>query len=84
MFGGCDEHDVWIARVQNETVRINVLGPIGAGPALPATATIRADIKPGPTRDKDFLGIARVDERFVNVIKMLRGAVFVAEKADGI
>src|SRR5437899_8764398 len=84
VLGGCDEHDIRVAWVQNETVRIDVLSPIRAGPALPATATIRADIKHGATRHKDFLGIARVDERFVNVIKMLRGAVFVAEKADGI
>src|SRR5215831_4125825 len=84
VFGGCDEHDVRIARVQNETVRINILSPIRTCPAFPATAAIRRHIKPGAPRHKDFLGITGIDERFVNIIKMLGRAVLVAEKADGI
>ena len=84
MFGGGDEHEVWIARAQNEAVRIDVLSPVGAAPALPTTSAIQGDIKACSARDKDFLRIARVDERFVNVIEMLRGAVFIAEETHGI
>src|SRR5262245_18190106 len=83
VLGGCDEHDVRIAWVQNETVRINILSPIRACPAFPATAAIRRYIKPGAPRHKDFLGITGVNERFVNIIKVLSCAVLVAEKADG-
>src|SRR5262249_17771729 len=84
VFGGCDEHDIGIAWVQNETVRIDILSPIRASPAFPAAAAIRRHIEPGATRHKDFLGITGVDERLVYIIKLLGWAVLVAEKADGV
>src|SRR5713226_2161951 len=84
VFGGGDENDIRIARIQDETIRINILSPVGAGPSFPAISAIQSDIKSGATRNEDFLGIPRVNERLVNVIEMLRGAVFVTEITHGI
>ena len=84
MFGGRDEHSIRIARTPNETIGINVGRPFGAGPSLPVRSAIESDVKPGAAGDEDFLRIARVDERPVNVVEMLHGTVLIAQEPDGV
>src|SRR5215470_4410947 len=51
VLGGGDEKNVWIARMQNEAVGINVRSPFGTRPALPAVSAIEADVETGAAGD---------------------------------
>ena len=70
-----DKHEVGIARMPNEPIGINVRGPIGAGPAFPTRSASEGDIESGAAGNENLLRVARVDERAMNIIKMLDGPI---------